>query len=132
MTDQGTINPTETDDVAFATEVEWTGTPGTANLAWTVDNGLAGTLEVAADTLSATLVTAEGAISCVVSVGDPATGLRDTITVSRGGGGGTSTISALNLSATLVPKAGTPPPVATAKGAAGPVASARARVGGKK
>lgn len=101
MTDIGNITVRADEDVVFATAVQWSGEPGTANLAWTLDNGNAGTLEVAADTLSARLVTAaDGNFEANITARDPLTNTQDTAMVTRTPSG----ITAIGLNATVVSK----------------------------
>jgi hypothetical protein len=95
-----TINPTATDDVQFTTSPTFQGVPGVVAFNWTLDNGHAGDLQVAADQQTAKLVTAAGDFSAHVVVTDPATGITETATVSRIAG----VLTAIGLGATLVPK----------------------------
>lgn len=104
MPDIGIFKPSETEDVVFTTAVAWSGPPGTATLAWTLNNdaGTAGTLEVSADTLSAKLVTAPGAFSARVVVTAP-NGVSDLATVTRDAAPA-SEVTAIGLGASVLPK----------------------------
>lgn len=102
----GPFNPTETEDVALAiSPVNAAGEPTSGPFTWTVSDGAAGTLEIAADTKSAKLVTALGSIDAVVVVTDPRTGVSDTAAVQRTVTPPDNNTVNLNLAGSLAPKA---------------------------
>jgi len=100
------FNPSDTQDVAFTiAPVNAAGAPTTGPFNWSASDAAAGSLSVAADTLSARFVTNPGSIDCVVVVTDPRTGAQDTATISRTAPPppDNNTVS-INLSGTLVDK----------------------------
>lgn len=102
MPDIGVFNPTTAQDVLFGTNLQWNGPAGAVNLAWTIDNGIAGALDVRPDGLAAKLITSGAEeFTAIVTVTDSATGITDTATVQRQAGG---VLTAIGLSAQVVDK----------------------------